>query len=93
MPPEIQTIANYLIGPALVAFIGYLFVNGLKKRVSDVEKIPNLEARVNNLEQQSILHNETKFEVVRLTEQVKHLAEEVRTLSGFLMRKEYSANV
>ena len=67
--------------------VGWLVLSSVKKRIADLEKIPNLEVRVTQLEHQATSHNETKDIVIRLEEQVKNLAENVRSLSDLLMRK------
>lgn len=67
--------------------LAMLILSAVRKRVSDLEKIPNLEMRVIQLEQQAITHNETRDVMVRLEENVKNLAEQVRNLSDLLMRK------
>lgn len=67
--------------------VGWLVLSSVKKRIADLEKIPNLEGRVDRLEQQAVSHNDTKDVVIRLEEQIKNLAEQVRSLSDLLLRK------
>lgn len=69
------------------AIVSWIIFTGIKKRLVDLEKIPNLEARVVHLEHQAVSHNDTKEAVIRMEEQIKNLAEQVKNLSDLLMRK------
>jgi hypothetical protein len=75
-------------GPAGVGAIFFWLVRGL---VNKIEKIQPLEQRVVMLE--ALLSaeqgktNKTAEEVIRMTEQIKFLTQEVRRLSDFLTQK------
>jgi hypothetical protein len=69
------------------AVFGWFILSTIKKKVTDVEEIPSLRSRVTTLEQQMLTHNDTKEAVIRMEEQIKNLAEQVRSLSDLLMRK------
>ena len=74
------------------AIVSWVIFTGIKKRLVDLEKIPNLENRVSQLEQQAMSHNETRDIIIRLKEQVKNLSENVKSLSDLLMRKVLNNN-
>lgn len=75
-------------GPAGVGAIFFWIVRGL---VNKIEKIQPLEQRVVMLEAmlsaEQSKTNKTAEEVIRMTEQIKFLTQEVRRLSDFLTQK------
>lgn len=80
-------ISSFLTAGGTAAGVGALGFWIVSKYIRDIQEIPILRNRISNLEIQSTQINETKLAVVRVEEQIKHLAEEVRELKDLLMRK------
>ncbi len=81
-----------LIGTLLTVGIGgsifaWWITEAVKKRLTDLEKVPNLEMRVVQLEMMNGQHNDTKDAMIRLEEKVAYLADQVKLLTDLLMRK------
>jgi hypothetical protein len=72
-------------GPAGVGAIFFWLVRGL---VNKIDKIQPLEQRVVSLEgmvtASEIKNNKTAEEVIRMSEQIKYLTQEVRRLTDFI---------
>ena len=86
-PADLNSLIT--IGASLggVAAIGLFTRNMLSRKLNDIEKIPNLEGRIRLLEEKQPGHDQMNIEVIRMSEQIKGLTNEVRRLGDLFLRR------
>jgi len=84
---ESEIFVSLVTGAGGSITVGGIFFYFLRAALSDIKKISPLENRVLHLEGRQINHDKTSEEVIRMSEQIKYLTQEVRHLADMLSRK------
>lgn len=84
---ESEILVSLVTGAGGSITVGGIFFYFLRAALSDIKKISPLELRVGQLEVRQTTHDKTSEEVIRISEQIKYLTQEVRHLADILSQK------
>ncbi len=80
-------IASLITGAGGSVTIGGLFLLWVRSTLYEVKKISPIESRVALLETKQEANNKTAEEVIRMSEQIKYMTQELRHLSELVERR------